>query len=475
MAADSVGGKSTKFQDQIYLPSRVRASLANAAARNPFTRQPWATPPAWVGGTAYNARNGYMVKNSGNRYLLQSGGTAAASGGPTGAGAGPITDGTCTWYYDGPDVAVQIEVSAPTYAIQTKPSGLTKNVPYNASGAFFFTGGTPTYLNYGYRFPAANRAPASGNTFGTYDSVIARVSFESDAPKIWIQGGGTWYAGSSGMQMQIECDGRFIQPGCIQSITDVASAGLTIDWSGARKMRRYTFWIPNNFSFFGVDVDPASTVAATSNPARYRIVVNGDSLSAGANGLPVMGRTWMDQFAYAVGCDDIYCVAVGGTGYVNNQSNSVTTYAGRVPDALGFNPDVHIVAGLYNDASYTSTQRQNAIADYCQRFRAGSAAKLMVFGTAAESNGGVAFATADADIAAVITALGDANTIYFPASADTVPWITGTGNVGATTGAGNADVYVQPAPQPPHFTQAGADYVARRYAQAYTNYWASVA
>lgn len=464
---------SRKPSTSQYLALKVRAAMASASARNPNMRAPWVNAPVWAGNTNYNLKAGYAVKNGGNRYILHtSSGNSAASGGPTGTGAGPITDGGAVWYYDGPDVAQQSETPAPTVTVATKPGGLTKKVNYNDAGAFFYTGGTPSYTAFGYRFAAANRAPGTGNAIGTYDQTNAPISFESDAPLIWINGGGTVYTGTNGTPYVIEVDGRWLKYGLITNLTDTASAGVAIDWGGQRKMRKYRVWTANNQSWYGVDVDPASVVSATKNPNRFRVVVNGDSLTAGANGFPVMGRNWVDTFGYLIGCDDYYNVAVGGTGYINNQGGTTTTFAGRLADVLGFAPDVHIVAGLYNDASYTSAARQAAILSYCQTFRASSAARLFVFGTASETNG-TAFTTVDADIVAAVASLGDPNVIYFPVAADTPAWITGSGNVGATSGSGNADVYVQPAPQPPHFIQAGIDYVASRYAAAWSNYWAA--
>lgn len=53
--------------------------------------------PAWTAGAAYLA--GEVVTNGGNMYRCSVAGTAAGSGGPTGTGAGAITDNTATWRY----------------------------------------------------------------------------------------------------------------------------------------------------------------------------------------------------------------------------------------------------------------------------------------------------------------------------------------------------------------------------------------
>lgn len=52
---------------------------------------------AWTGSHAYVY--GDLVTNSSNIYRCTVAGTSAASGGPTGTGSTPITDGTVTWVY----------------------------------------------------------------------------------------------------------------------------------------------------------------------------------------------------------------------------------------------------------------------------------------------------------------------------------------------------------------------------------------
>lgn len=63
------------------------------------------TPPvAWVASTVYPV--GAVVSAGGNAYVATVGGTAAGSGGPSGTGAGAITDGGVTWYYAGTATAL---------------------------------------------------------------------------------------------------------------------------------------------------------------------------------------------------------------------------------------------------------------------------------------------------------------------------------------------------------------------------------
>jgi hypothetical protein len=58
------------------------------------------TAPDWEATHAYAA--GDVVTNGGNLYRCSTAGTSAASGGPSGTGTDPITDGTAKWYYLAP-------------------------------------------------------------------------------------------------------------------------------------------------------------------------------------------------------------------------------------------------------------------------------------------------------------------------------------------------------------------------------------
>lgn len=76
-----------------------------------------ASTTAWAGATIYAL--GAIVKNGGNIYVAATAGTSAASGGPTGTGAG-IVDGIngLTWNFVGPGIGY---VSAPATATATGP------------------------------------------------------------------------------------------------------------------------------------------------------------------------------------------------------------------------------------------------------------------------------------------------------------------------------------------------------------------
>jgi len=79
-----VSGNTFQMSEKDYQP--ICAILMDAQGIN-----------AWAGTTEYDKNE--FVTNGGNRYICTKNGDSAASGGPTGTGSLPITDGTCVWRY----------------------------------------------------------------------------------------------------------------------------------------------------------------------------------------------------------------------------------------------------------------------------------------------------------------------------------------------------------------------------------------
>lgn len=93
---------------------RLRALALRAEVANPLTRPPLAAADAWAPGTAY--RLGEVVSNGGNLYecFNFSGGTSAASGGPTGTSDNSVDDGTVRWIYAGTSLTSATSPIGPT-------------------------------------------------------------------------------------------------------------------------------------------------------------------------------------------------------------------------------------------------------------------------------------------------------------------------------------------------------------------------
>lgn len=145
----------TTFADTVDADYRVTLSGPNSTAWTDQTVEYTAVAAvAWQASTAYVA--GQLVTNdSGKLYYVTAGGTSAGSGGPTGSGAGSITDGGVTWLYAGPGAAgatasdailynlkLLIDaLAAPALALTTSMQGSapTKSLRVQATtaGAFF--------------------------------------------------------------------------------------------------------------------------------------------------------------------------------------------------------------------------------------------------------------------------------------------------------------------------------------------------
>jgi len=85
---------------------------------------------AWQQSTVYVAGN-FVTNDTGKYYRCTAGGTSAAAGGPTGAGAAPIVDGTCTWLYQSAGataIPVTLVVAAVSGTLGALLLGLTVTV-----------------------------------------------------------------------------------------------------------------------------------------------------------------------------------------------------------------------------------------------------------------------------------------------------------------------------------------------------------
>ena len=459
------------------LAARIKAALASAAARNPIGKAPWIAAPAWQASTAY-ALPGTCVQNGGNEYQLYIAGTSASSGGPTGTADTPVTDGTCSWVYRGPAMTASATPVAPTVSWVTDKGGLTTLVRWDTAGAYFYSGGyvAPKYTSSRCNLPSAYKAPTTGNADGgsspyvDYDQNFGTVNFWSDAPLICLNGG---VSGMTNCGFVVEVDGQYLQPGSIPVASAGGNVGMLINW-GFRKPRRYRVWFSPALFWQGVYTTSKDSVWADVPENSFRIVINGDSLTQGGGVTPHQGQDWPSQFAYHIGCRDIYNCAVGGTGFISNNGGAATTFAQRLPDVINWQPDVHIIAGNHNDSGYTNSAQQAAIVSYLQQFRAGCPnAWILCFGPWAEQSGpSAAMIAAEANMQAAVATFNDPLCFFLPAIGDSPTWVTGTGSTKSPTGTGNSDVMTDGSTQQGiHPTQRGIDYLALRYARSWRNFW----
>ena len=484
------------------LVRKIKASMAAAQKSNPVINQPLIAPPAWVTSTAYAW--GQIVSSAGAAGVsfacaTTAGGTSGATN-PTLNEVG-VSDGTLFWVPVGgiPTAAPAFDTPVVTF---NNASGLALTVNAATSGTpntdnFRFYGGVPFANGSAYVVTAANTyTPASGNLSGvagipsaSWNMNYGKIEFYTDAPKIAI----TSLAGSSpsyNAGMALEIDDRRLHFG-----GTMPGSSLTytiLDWSGSaaqgRRARKIRIHTTGNAGLASVAIDSASKVWAGNNPNRYRIVVEGDSLTQGPttnnSNFAVLypGGCWTDQFANLVGCDDITNASIIGTGFIANNSNANSTYSGRLSFiSQNLAPDVLILCGNYNDGvttSQTVPAMTSATISYLQAARAALPnALIIVFGPwQAQQNGSAAILNSDAALLAAVSAMADPLTVFYSlltdggasaAGTSTYAWINGAGQTGTTTGTGNSDIYTGTAGL--HPTQRGHDYMARRYAAAFSN------
>jgi hypothetical protein len=124
-------------------------------------------------------------------------------------------------------------------------------------------------------------------------------------------------------------------------------------------------------SFGGVVVPSGATVTRPAREIQKRMVVIGDSYAKGANsnttsdpatnGTAVF-ETFVHYVAQLLGCDSIINLAVGGTGWMDDNAGADSTFGGRIADTLSAAPHIVLAVGTRNDSAYSATQIYTAAA-----------------------------------------------------------------------------------------------------------------
>jgi hypothetical protein len=224
------------------------------------------------------------------------------------------------------------------------------------------------------------------------------------------------------------------------------------DWSAKpNKLRRVRLPLFNTV-FTGVWVDPKYSIWAPSNPNRYRLYVEGDSITqiaATGNGQYRPAH----RIANILGCDDVWDSSVGSTGFINNGGGStLITRASRViaaaPDILYVRP---INNDVGNDGTYNTTTRTAAYRLYFDTLLAALPNLIIICG------GGYATGSAnltttvssawqvEADMAAAIANYNHPHVKFLPTISDASErWLLGDGHVGTTANSthGNSDLMI---------------------------------
>jgi lysophospholipase L1-like esterase len=249
---------------------------------------------------------------------------------------------------------------------------------------------------------------------------------------------------------------------------------LKVDF-GTAIPRRITIEL-SNVPFGGIYLPPTATIW-TPPPYKTRWAVLGDSISGGsASNLGAGQGTWVTLAGMYLGWDDSWNEALGGTGYIT--AGTTATFPNRVStDIVAYNPDRIIVWGGYNDNGGSQSAIGTAAATVFSTLKAGLPnAQIFVLGcwsptgspaaSLTNTDNTIKAAAAAAQLPFISPITGSVYNSAGTLVTTQGPFISGTGHVGATTNAGNADAYI--GTDGVHPTDAGHTYLARRIANALT-------
>lgn len=476
------------------LLQRIRANLAaSAGGQNAAQRAPLLAPPSWAATTAY--LSGQVVTNAnGNLYVCSVAGTSAASGGPTGQAAATQVDGTASWQYFGPVLtttssAIAPAVSFANYTGVGNASYFWANVAQTTSkyapGSpnFFYleggfwqnatqSGGTPGINCYGGIGSSSSGSQIIGGIASNFwGNPCGSVTFYTDAPKFML-GGAVNVGATNPSGGYVEIDDVPLSDSPFYNTTN-NGYGLLIDYTGvggrkARKVRVYCS------TFSGVSTfDNISQVWAYAPPDAYKIGWIGDSISAGAAGGPFgtplgsLNYSAMSRFCRMVGCESLFNQTCGGMGFAN-AINGYVFQTAAVSLSL-YNPDMIIICGNYDDNAVASATRLAAVVS-CLTYLRATFPNTTIIGYGpwgSIQNGSAAWIQLEADMQNGFAAMNDPNMFFIPliTRASGVPWVTGTGNIGATAN-GNSSEYVYTDSTHPT-ALAHKEYIPRVYVEAF--------
>jgi hypothetical protein len=432
--------------------ARLRRLAISARNRNPIECPTLIGSVPWMAATAFET--GAVVSNGGQVYLATTGGTSAASGGPSGGGFN-ITDGTVYWDALGLQTAPVVSTLYATHNTAfSQAFNINPAVDYTDGGRFFrLTGGIP-YAQYSvwYTMQSATVADGQGNLdghtkTGNYNAVT--FLFEGSICEISI-----FTANIN--PIFIIVDDQYIDSLVVEPSGGVARF-FSIDFTNVDSQTdvrdgtgRQRHQITVEFAatpFIGVNCLPSSAVSYPEVIDDFSVGLIGDSQVPGSNGL-LTQNAYGVQLKHVIGLPDIMLCGIGGTGIVNRGTN--TNYIGHCIGDLqllnAFRPlGVIFIQPSQNDSSFGSRLAAASLALF-QALRA-AFPTVPIFVTGNITGGGATLAvprsneTVIAGVVANLQAGGDDLIIFIPSATDPQgPWITGNGNVGTPNGTGNSDV-----------------------------------
>lgn len=380
-------------------PSMLRAAIEAAYRDNAFNKPLLAPAPTWAVSTVYYG--GMVVRGAAagstlNLYMCAGStagegqsGTSAAAGGPTGTGSALITDGTVVWEYIGAATATG------TYPFYSTVTPVTSTDVMNG------------YL----AFVNQNNLAAMGLTAVTLSAAAPLVSLTNcnltDAVTVLYKNSGTVAApvratstGKSCIRFvtnakkwialcaqnaiyqylsavkAIKINGQFL---CEQSIAAYTAATLNpgaylldlTKFPAGNKTIEVFFHDSRIASFNKIAVGTDEFVFPLTSPNNFKIALEGDSIT---DMTYLSSYDWYAraevQLGEMLGSQNVLNNSIGGTGMIQDNSGTKTTYIQRLPDITAFAPDLLIIGGAHNDDSYTSAARIAAALAYFAAVRA---------------------------------------------------------------------------------------------------------
>lgn len=376
LAGEGPGAVSTLFLARLDRAARV------ASITNPLTRTPMTPVPAWVADAAYLA--GAWCSNDGNEYVARIGGTAAASGGPTGRSLADIADNTVRWQYIQPQRATTTAADAPTITAGAANLSADLTRKFRAieeAACFAFYGGTPVASSAnGVVFPAISSILAGTvvTTTPGKDNVNPAIQFVTDAQVLSIESGSTL---TSQRRFTIEIDGVLFRDSPVVGQGSTSERFITIDFTGkGRKARTIkVYWrrgAPEEFR--AVYVSAMDNVWAP--PSGPKLIALGDSHAAGSvyGGSQNSGDDVASRLAMYLGIDNVTNIGQGSAGFTVTLGGQRYKFGERLADATAPSPNVLVILGCHNDSEATYEELYTEILSYLTRFREACPESLIV-------------------------------------------------------------------------------------------------
>ena len=427
---------------------------------------------AATAGVIYKIASGDLI------YCTVAGTTGASD--PAISYAGPVVDGTATFYFTGKKTNVAAGVDVPTISVSSAIGALTeRRITLTGETKISYPFGYLTdYASVAVKLVAWNDLTALDNGYGANGNQPSNLYYEfmSDAPTLAVS-----VYNVLGERMHVKVDGNYIEESPTPFVAGNPSYYF-ITWNGIQKMRRYTIEGHGSLTFRGLCALAGDVITATPLVNKTALIWFGDSygntetpqVTNGAINTRVSGLAM--QVGKLIGTDYTMLANIGGSGYItlgNSSRPNIPSVVGitNFPLAQNYGSVVIYLAGI-ND----STLEKSAIATAATATWQAGMAK---YPNATHIVVGCELANRDLDgftigtDTALKNAAGSLGLKYISMAQDpNGAWILGTGKVGAVSGTGNSNIYTST--DGTHPSPIGRDYLARRIASEVNSYLDSI-